>query len=61
MEKFINRENIKIFKRRLKTPADEAQRQTLLKLLAEEQAKSQQLSEGKATEPLNKKGHTVCW
>jgi hypothetical protein len=37
MEKFINRENINIFKRRL-GPADEAQRQTLLKLLAEAEA-----------------------
>jgi hypothetical protein len=54
MEKFINRENMKIFKQRLKTPADEAQRQTLLKLLAEEQAKSQQLSEGKAKPKTNR-------
>ena len=46
MEKFINRENIKIFKQKLKAPADEAQRQTLLKLLAQEEAKSQQLNEG---------------
>ena len=48
MEKFINRENIKIFKQRLEAVTDEAQRQTLLKLLAEEKAKSQQLSEGEA-------------
>lgn len=46
MEKFINRENIKIFKQRLEAPADEAQRQTLLKLLADEEAKSQQLNKG---------------
>jgi hypothetical protein len=46
MEKFITRENIKIFKQRLEAPADEAQRQTLLKLLAQEEAKSQQLNEG---------------
>jgi hypothetical protein len=43
---FITRENIKIFKQRLEAPADEAQRQTLLKLLAQEEAKSQQLNEG---------------
>jgi len=48
MEKFINRENIKIFKQRLEATTDEAQRQTLLTLLAEEKAKSQQLSEGEA-------------
>jgi hypothetical protein len=48
MEKFVNRENINIFKRRLKDPADEAQRQTLLKLLAEEEAKSRLLSESEA-------------
>jgi predicted AAA+ superfamily ATPase len=40
MKRFINREAIKIFKKRLHAPADEAQRQTLLKLLAEEEAKS---------------------
>jgi hypothetical protein len=45
MKKFINRENIKIFKQRLEAPADEAQRQTLVKLLAEEEAKSEQLRE----------------
>ena len=39
MEKFVNR---------LKAATDQAQRQTLLKLLAEEEAKSQQLSEGEA-------------
>jgi hypothetical protein len=46
MEKFIKRENINIFKQRLTAPVDEAQRQTLLKLLAEEEAKFQQLNEG---------------
>ena len=47
MEKFINRENIKNLKKRLEAPADEVQRQTLQKLLAEEMAKSQQLREGR--------------
>jgi hypothetical protein len=45
LEKFINHENIKNFKKRLENPADEVQRQTLLKLLAEEIAKSQQIEE----------------
>lgn len=45
MEKFINRENIKIFKQRLEATTDEAQQQTLLTL---KKAKSQQLSEGEA-------------
>jgi hypothetical protein len=49
MEKFISRENIKIFKQRLEAPADEAQRQTLLKLLAQEEAKSEQLRESSPT------------
>ena len=48
LEKFINHENIKNFKKRLEAPADEVQRQTLLKLLAEEIAKSQQSGEGDA-------------
>jgi hypothetical protein len=48
LEKFINHENIKNFKKRLEAPADEAQRQTLLKLLAEEIAKSRQLRKDEA-------------
>jgi hypothetical protein len=48
MERFINRENIKNFKKRLEAPADEVQRRTLLKLLAEEIVKSQQLRKGDA-------------
>jgi hypothetical protein len=43
LEKFINDENIKNFQKQLENPADEVQRQTLLKLLAEEIAKSQQI------------------
>jgi len=46
MKKFIIRENIKIFKKRLEAPANEAQRQTLSKLLADEEAKSLQLEKG---------------
>jgi len=46
MKRFISRENIRIFKKRLVAPADEAQRQTLLKLLAEEEAKSVELVKG---------------
>jgi hypothetical protein len=39
MEEFIHRENLKIFRRRLDLAKDDAQRQLLLKLLAEEEAK----------------------
>jgi hypothetical protein len=50
LQKFIHEENIKNFKKRLEAPVDEAQRQTLLKLLAEEVAKSEQLDQGNAAE-----------
>jgi hypothetical protein len=39
MERFIRDENLIIFKRRLAETTDEAQRQLLLKLLAEEDAR----------------------
>jgi hypothetical protein len=39
MERFIRDENLIIFKRRLAESTDEAQRQLLLKLLAEEVAR----------------------
>ena len=39
MEEFIHRENLIIFKRRLAEAKNDAQRQMLLKLLAEEEAK----------------------
>ena len=39
MEEFLRRENIIIFKRRLAEGGSEAQRQVLLKLLAEAEAK----------------------
>jgi hypothetical protein len=40
MEEYIRRENLKIFKRQLALVKDEAQRQLLLKLLTEEEAKA---------------------
>jgi hypothetical protein len=39
MEEFIHRENLEIFRRQLALAKDDAQRQLLLKLLAEEEAK----------------------
>ena len=39
MEKFIHRENLALFRKRLAEPCDDSQRQVLLKLLAEEEAK----------------------
>jgi hypothetical protein len=39
MERFIRHENLIIFKRQLAESTDDAQRQLLLKLLAEEDAK----------------------
>ena len=40
MERFIHRQNLALFRKRLAEPCDDAQRQLLLKLLAEEEAKS---------------------
>ena len=40
---FIHRENIRNFKKRLEEATDDAQRKTLLALLAEEEAKAAQL------------------
>ena len=39
MEEFIHRENLKIFRRQLALVKDDAQRQLLLRLLAEEEAR----------------------
>ena len=39
MEKFVHRENIKLYRRLLAETTDEQRRQTLLKLLADEEAK----------------------
>jgi hypothetical protein len=43
-EKFIQEENLKIFKKRLETASDEARRRMLLRLLAEEAAKGARLA-----------------
>ena len=40
MEGFIHRENLALLRKRLAEPCDDARRQILLKLLAEEEAKS---------------------
>jgi hypothetical protein len=40
MEEYLRRENLRIFKRQLALTKDDAQRQFLLKLLAEEEAKA---------------------
>jgi hypothetical protein len=39
MERFIRRQNLALFKKRLAEPCDDAQRRVLLKLLAEEEAR----------------------
>ena len=39
MEGFIHRENLALLRKRLAEPCDDARRQVLLKLLAEEEAK----------------------
>jgi hypothetical protein len=44
LEKFITDENIRNFRKRLEAPTDEAQRATLLRLLAYEEAKAEQLA-----------------
>ena len=46
MEEFIHRENLIIFKRRLAEAKNDARRQMLLKLLAEEEAKGGPLTAG---------------
>lgn len=48
MEKFIHRENLALYKKRLEEPHTEAEREVLLKLLAEEEKK----------EPSPKKNHS---
>jgi hypothetical protein len=49
VERFIQRENIRNFRRRLEAATDEGQRKTLLALLAEEEAKAVRLAQ--ATTP----------
>jgi hypothetical protein len=39
MEKFIHKENLALFKKRLAEPHTDAEREVLLKLLADEKAK----------------------
>jgi hypothetical protein len=39
MEKFIHRENLALFKKRLAEPHSDAEREVLLKLMADEEAK----------------------
>jgi hypothetical protein len=46
MEKFIHRQNVALFKKRLAEPHTDAEREMLLKLLTEEQAKEPQPKPG---------------
>ncbi len=39
MEKYLHRENLALFKKRLAEPHNDAEREVLLKLLADEEAK----------------------
>ena len=47
MEKFIHRENLTLFKKHLAEPHTDAEREVLLRLLAEEQAKEPPPKNGK--------------
>ena len=47
MKKFIHEENLKLFRKRLAETTDPAERQMLLKLLAEEEAKEPLKGEGR--------------
>jgi hypothetical protein len=40
MERFIHRQNLKLLKKQLEAPTDDARRRMLLRLLAEEEAKT---------------------
>jgi len=53
MEEFIHRENLIIFKRRLAEAKNDVQRQMLLKLLAEEEAKDDPLTADAASRQIN--------
>jgi len=44
MEKFVHRENLKLYRKMLAETTDEQKRQTLLKLLSDEEAKDAQPS-----------------
>jgi hypothetical protein len=43
LESFVHRQNLKLFKKQLEAPTNEAQRTMLLRLLAQEQAKGERL------------------
>ena len=45
MQHFIHRENLKLLKKQLEATTDEARRRMLLRLLAEEEAKGEQLGD----------------
>jgi hypothetical protein len=51
VERFIHSENIKNFKKRLESATDDAQRKTLLTLLAEEEVRAPRLVVAKPKEP----------
>lgn len=54
MEQFIRQENIALFRRRLEGPCTVAEREVLLKLLAEEEKKEcRLLKDEKADGPIN--------
>ena len=47
MENFVHRENLKLYRKLLAETTDEQKRQTILKLLSDEEAKDAQPSEKK--------------
>jgi hypothetical protein len=50
VERFINQENLRNFRKRLEAPVNDTQRQMLLALLAEEEAKAEQFARQARTE-----------
>ncbi len=46
MEKFIHQQNLDLFKKRLADPHTDAEREMLMRLLTEEQAKETPLKQG---------------
>ncbi len=51
MERFIHRQNLKLLKKQLEAPTDDARRRMLLRLLAEEEAKNEQLGDEDEQDP----------
>jgi hypothetical protein len=47
MERFVHKENLKLYRKLLAETTDEKKRQTLLKLLADEEAKDAQRADKK--------------